>query len=129
MAEFTERRRAQRVEAQLKLQVQMVDAAGQAEPATLETVNISTSGVYFRSDHFIPPMTKLALGLELKVPGPAAGEPDLALVQCEGLVVRTEPEIEIPGQATYEIAVFFTSVEPGGLQILEDHIDYLLTEA
>ena len=129
MADHGERRRSQRVDARLRLQVYLDPDADQAEATELETINISTSGVYFRSEHFIEPMTKLALGLELAVPGSAgSGDHDLALVQCQGLVVRTQPETEIPGGGEYEVAVFFTWIEPDGQSILEDHINLLVTD-
>jgi len=129
MADHGERRRSQRVDARLRLQVYLDPEADPAEATDLETINISTSGVYFRTDHFIAPMTKLALGLELAVPGSAGGgDRDLALVQCQGLVVRIQPEAEIPAGGVYEVAVFFTWIEPDGQAILEEHINLLVTE-
>jgi hypothetical protein len=123
-----DRRRAQRVEAGLRLMVRMPRADGSDYTAELQTVNISTSGAYFRSDHFIEPMTKLAMGLELMVPK-LDGSAENALVECDGIVVRTEPEREVPGQDSYEVAVFFTSIAPEGLEALERHIDSLLERA
>ncbi|MBD3221712.1 hypothetical protein GF314_10760 [bacterium] len=126
MTDNVERRRSQRVDARLRLQVYLDGDDRSSEPASLETVNISTSGVYFLTDHYIAPMTKLALGLEVAVPGPEEDDPDLALVPCEGLVVRIQPEEPAePGQQ-YEVAVFFTRIEPDGQAILEDHIEFLL---
>ena len=126
MADHGERRRSQRVDARLRLQVYLDP---EAEATDLETINISTSGVYFRTGHFIAPMTKLALGLELAVPGSAGGEDrELALVQCQGLVVRIQPEAEIPAGGEYEVAVFFTWIEPDGQAILEEHINLLVTD-
>lgn len=125
MTDFGERRRSQRVDAQLRMQLYL-GADGEQRQAELETINISTSGVYFRSDRYLAPMTKLALGLEVRVPGPAAGQPDLALVQCQGLVVRVQPEEESPGADDYEVAVFFTWIEPEGQAILQSHIDLLM---
>ncbi len=127
MAAFSERRRAQRVDANLKLKVSVPVGSDSTLAANLQTINISTSGAYFLTDHFIAPMTKLALGLELTVAGPAGAPPDLALVQCEGLVVRSEPEQPTPGQDSYEIAVFFTAMEPEAARILEEHINLLMT--
>jgi len=125
VTDFGERRRSQRVDAQLRMQLYL-GADGEQRQAELETINISTSGVYFRSDRYLAPMTKLALGLEVRVPGPAAGQPDLALVQCQGLVVRVQPEEESPGADDYEVAVFFTWIEPEGQAILQSHIDLLM---
>ncbi len=129
MAEHDERRRAERLDANLKLQVKLSKADGSVETTSLETINISTSGVYFRSDHFIEPMTKLAMELEVTVPNPqndvaAATAP----VPCEGLVVRANPEGPVADCADYEIAVFFTHIEPQGMANLQKHIAMLLTD-
>jgi hypothetical protein len=126
MADATDRRRGERVDAKLKLRV---DLASAGTVADLETINISTSGVYFRSDHHIAPMTKLAMALELVVPGDDGGESRVAVLSCEGLVVRTQPEEPSPEATSYEIAVFFTGVDAEGKRILEDHIGYLLADA
>ena len=129
MADHGERRRSQRVDARLRLRVYLDPDAENAEATDLETINISTSGVYFRTEHYLAPMTKLALGLELAVPGAAGGsDRDLALVQCQGLVVRIQPEAEVPAGGEYEVAVFFTWIEPDGQSILEEHINLLVTD-
>jgi len=112
-----ERRGARRVDATLSLQVSMPDGVSK-----LETINISSSGLYFRSDRFMEPMTKLAMELEVDVPdaeGPAR-------VACEGLVVRTIPEAETPGCTAYEIAVFFTHITSEARGTLERHLALLL---
>ena len=129
MAEHSERRRADRIDASLKLEVKLSKADGSVETASLETLNISTSGIYFKSDHFIEPMTKLAMEMEVSVPAEDAAEPTTAPVVCEGLVVRTSPEGEVEGCSEYEIAVFFTHIEPQGMANLEKHIALLLTDA
>jgi hypothetical protein len=125
--QLTERRRSQRVDASLKLEVKLPLSDQQLQAATLETVNISSSGVYFRSDHFIEPMTKLEMVLELPVPGVTAdGTQNVASVRCEGIVVRVQPETSEQGREQYEIAVFFTDIKDEGLRSLEDHITHLL---
>ena len=122
-----ERRRAQRVDANLNLEVKLPRSDGSEAVASLETINISSSGVYFKSDHFIEPMTKLAMDLEVLVPSETddAGR-EHALVPCEGLVVRITPEVETPDCDSYEIAVFFTTIEQEGMDILERHISLLM---
>ncbi len=125
-----ERRKAQRVDARLKLEVRLPRTDGQQDRATLETRNISTSGIYFEADHFIEPMTKLDMVLQLPVPSKGGkGEARLAPVHCEGIVVRVVPEAPEPGRARYEVAVFFTHFDPDGLSHLEDHIALLLATA
>ena len=114
-----DRRGARRVDANLRLQIALPEGGG---AAALETINISSSGLYFRSDRYLEPMTKLALELEVGVPD---GD-GRALVPCEGLVVRAEPETEDGDEEGWEIAVFFTHVEPEGRRALERHIAMLL---
>ncbi|MBU8870712.1 MAG: PilZ domain-containing protein [Gemmatimonadales bacterium] len=122
-----ERRQARRVDASLNLEVRLPRADGSETLTCLETINISSSGVYFKSDHFIEAMTKLAMDLEVLVPSESENEgSENALVPCEGLVVRTTPEVETEGCDSYEIAVFFTNIEPEGLEILERHISLLM---
>ena len=123
----TERRQAKRVDAKLNLDVKVPRADGTLEVASLETINISSSGIYFKSDHFIEPMTKLVMELEVCVPAEAEEE-GIALVPCEGLVVRTSPEAETDGCDNYEVAVFFTHIESDGMANLERHITMLIDE-
>ena len=117
-----ERRKGKRVDANLKLEVQIPSTAGGVSPATMETLNLSTSGVYFRSDHYIEPMTRLEMKLEL----PVDDEGGVAAATCEGIVVRVVPEDPTVEVDQREIAVFFTRIDDEGLQHLEDHIARLL---
>jgi len=123
-----DRRKGQRVDARLRLSVNVPLPDGREVSATVETLNISTSGIYFKSDHYIEPMTKLNMDLELPV-DVQEGELSMATASCEGIVVRVLPERENESSAHYEIAVFFTSIDPEGLQHLQHHIAMLLTTA
>ena len=84
----TERRKAQRVEANLA--VTITGGLGAAKGIAL---NISTSGIYFESPHFMEPLTKVRLVLHVPDPDPKRGE---AAVTCDGIVVRVEPEKKDP---------------------------------
>ena len=129
MTEKNERRRALRLDARLKLEVQLPGNDGSSNIANLETINISSSGVYFKSDHFIEPMTKLVMELEICVPDDnAKGKNTTAAVPCEGIVVRTKPEAVTEGCEDYEIAVFFTHIKPEGMANLERHITLLMAD-
>ncbi len=122
-----ERRRAQRVDATLTLKVQVPLADGSSRPATMETLNISSSGVYFRSDHFIEPMTKLNMVLELPLTDPdAEGAERYGSANCEGIVVRVVPEDPESVVDSREIAVFFTHIDDQGREFLKEHIAMLL---
>lgn len=125
----SERRKSSRVNASLKLEVKLPRQDGSLDSTSLETLNISSSGVYFKSGHFIPPMTKLALVLEVSIPDDGgSGGVELAPVPCEGLVVRTEPETETENCDDYEVAVFFTHIEADGAATLEKHIALLIED-
>lgn len=123
----SERRKAQRVDANLNLEVKFPRSDGSTGTASMETINISSSGIYFKSDHFIEPMTKLAMELEVGIPK-GQDERGTALVPCEGLVVRTSPEVETAGCEDYEVAVFFTHIESDGMANLERHITMLIDD-
>jgi len=123
----TERRKSQRVEASLKLEVKLPSGEEGSTPASLETINISSSGIYFRSEHYIEPMTKLAMMLELRVPAAEeGGEMEVDTVPCEGIVVRVTPEKDQLEVEKYEVAVFFTNIEPRGVKALESHVALLM---
>jgi hypothetical protein len=123
-----ERRKTQRVDATLKLEVQIPRDDGELQAASLETLNISSSGIYFRSDRFLEPMTKLEMVLELPISaGTDQSGPEIAAVPCEGIVVRVTPEEEQEGCDHYEIAVFFTGIDEEGILHLEQHVALLLT--
>ena len=128
------RRRAERVSANLNLEIKLPRPDGSLEIEKLETINISSSGLYFRSTHFIEPLTKLAMVLDVTVAandaaGESTGETTVAPVPCEGIVVRTIPEAETEGCDDYEVAVFFTHLESGGSDNLERHIAHLMDDS
>ena len=109
---FNERRKAQRVEAELAVTVK--GGPGEAKGKAL---NISTSGIYFESPYFIAPLTKIRL--ELLIPDPRKGE---LPVTCDGVVVRVEPEKKEPAVANYRVAILFTLVSESSLKILDAFI-------
>jgi hypothetical protein len=124
-----DRRKSDRFDANLKLEIKVPRDDGSQDTSTLETINISSSGVYFKADHFIEPMTKLAMVLEVSVPSAeGSGEADVAPVPCEGLVVRVRPEVATEGCDQYEVAVFFTHIEADGAANLERHINLMIKE-
>jgi hypothetical protein len=124
------RRRAERVSANLNLEIKLPRPDGSLGTEKLETINISSSGLYFRSNHFIEPLTKLAMVLDVTVADEdQSGETTVAPVPCEGIVVRTIPEAETEGCDDYEVAVFFTHLESSGSVNLERHIALLMDDS
>ncbi len=125
MSDGSEKRKSQRIDANLRVAVTLPQADGTNKVSNLESLNISTSGIYFKSDHFIEPMTKLGMSLELPVAGDDSTESPEA--NCEGIVVRVLPEFEAEGVSDYEVAVFFTHIDDEGLNYLEEHIASIMT--
>ncbi len=111
---FNERRKAQRVDANLAVTVR----GGPAE-AKGKALNISTNGIYFESPNFIEPLTRVKLELLVPEPGPAKRE---LAVACDGVVVRVEPERKNPAVAAYRVAIFFTYVPDASQKTLDRYI-------
>ncbi|MCK4236614.1 MAG: PilZ domain-containing protein [Candidatus Krumholzibacteria bacterium] len=114
--DFDERRKAQRVEANLAITL----SGGPAEEATGKTLNISTNGVYFQSPRFMEPLTKVQL--ELMIPDPECQDEGESSVTIEGIVVRVDPEKKDAAVSSYHVAVFFTFVTEYAKDILTEYI-------
>lgn len=111
-----ERRRATRVDAALDLKLQLTaDEHGDFGP--LDTINVSSSGIYFRSQGYIEPMTRLSMNFDVPT-----GEGEEGEVNCEGIVARVVPELPNPAAEDYEVAVFFTTIDAESLANLERYI-------
>lgn len=112
-----ERRKSRRVDATLALNLH-IDLPGMEGAAAPETINVSSTGVYFRSKQYIEPMTKLSLNFDV----PTDEEGAKGRVVCEGIVARVVPEVPAPDNAEYEVAVFFTVIDADSLSNLESYI-------
>ena len=107
-----ERRATSRVDARLAMEITLGNDRAQAE-----SLNVSANGVYFASPAFIPLLTKLRITLEL--PDDAGHNARVAL---DGVVVRTEPEDEVPGVGEYQVACYFTDISDRDKARLESYI-------
>lgn len=116
-----ERRRARRVDANLALNLHIDLPTGDSQDST-ETINVSSTGVYFRAASYIEPMTKLSLSFDVPVDEEGATAP----VSCEGIVARVAPELPDETVDAYEVAVFFTTIDAESLHHLERYIELRL---
>ena len=107
-----ERRSAARVPARLAMEITLGGGRARAE-----TLNVSANGVYFASTSFIPLLTKLRITLELPEDDTPASQ-----VPCDGVVVRTEPEVETAGEDDYQVACYFTDMSENDRERLESYI-------
>ena len=117
-----ERRKSERVDATLALNLHL-ELPGLAEGLAPETINVSSTGVYFRSTRYVEPMTKLSLEFDVLTEESGTTSP----VHCEGIVARVIPEIPAPDVDFYEVAVFFTVIDADSLSHLERYIALRLT--
>jgi hypothetical protein len=62
-------------------------------------------------------LTRLRITLEL--PNDKGGK---SRVKCDGVVVRTEPEAELPTEGEYQVACYFTEIAELDQERLEAYI-------
>ena len=102
-----ERRRKARADARLSRRVEGAHESGAAQIVT-ESQNISASGVYCTSSHFLAPLSKVALTIVLpKLPG---GRGAKELIKCDGIVVRCEPSAK-KTERGFELACMFSGLD------------------
>jgi hypothetical protein len=113
-----ERRKSARIPAKLAMEIKI----GGKNSASAQTINVSANGVYFSSPTFIPVLTKLEVNLSIPFSGDGESTKSMRLICCEGIVVRTEPEEELPQASRYEIACYFTSIAAKDKDYLDSYI-------
>ena len=115
-----ERRRMSRADAQLSMRVEGGATDGGSVPIVTESRNISGSGVYCYSPHYLPPLSKVALTIVLPaVPG---RNPSQRLLKCEGLVVRCQSSEGTKKERAYQLACSFLGLEAGVRDRLEEYV-------
>ncbi|MFI5370702.1 MAG: PilZ domain-containing protein [Candidatus Eisenbacteria bacterium] len=110
-----ERREDARADAQLSMRL---GALGSAAPEIVtETQNISASGLYCLSPHYLAPLSKVDLTLVLPDGGRnAAGR----LLQCEAVVVRCQAAPE--ARRRYELACSFLGLPDEQRRVLAEFV-------
>ena len=111
-----ERRRSSRADAKLSMRVESAPSDGERTQIVTETQNISASGVYCTSLHYLAPASKVELTLVLpRLPGSTGAK-------CEGIVVRCEPPAR--GERGYELACMFTGLDERRRALLEEYVTW-----
>lgn len=110
-----DRRRATRIVVNLKLELRL---PGRQVASIGESLNISSNGVYFRTEYFMAEGTKLPIIIHL----PEDKGFEATKVQPEGIVVRCAPEEEDPAVESYEVACFFMEVEEEDQERLNQYL-------
>ncbi len=114
----SDRRGYPRIERRLPFRI----AVGQ-DVLSAQTLDLSCSGVNCRVDRPIPEMTRLQVVLAL-IRG--ADAEAVIYVECEGIVVRCEPE---PDGARHQVAVFFHDISASERNKLDRYIRHANTVA
>jgi c-di-GMP-binding flagellar brake protein YcgR len=117
-----ERRASMRVDARLSMRVEGAPDGGASAQIVTESQNISTSGVYCYSSHFLPPLSKVQLTIVLpKLPGHAHSQ---ELIKCEGIVVRCEALAQRRSETSYQLACMFSSLDTPKQELLEEFVTW-----
>ena len=83
--------------------------------------NISCSGILCHTLERIDIMTKMSIALDL--PGPTGHVP----IECEGIVVRCEPDGRNEGQ--FKVAILYTRLSDDHHQAIKEYVEYDLAQA
>ena len=121
-SEVSERRKNPRIDARLALQVEKRLKGGTERPATTESLNLSSGGLYCHLRNYIAPMSKVALTLLLPSFGRQGKKTQV--INCEGIVVRCVKDEADP--ENYELACCFTDVRKEDRLMIEDYIGWRL---
>jgi c-di-GMP-binding flagellar brake protein YcgR len=109
-----------RADAQLSMRVESGSTDGALMPIVTESRNISGSGVYCISPHYLAPLSKVALTIVLPaVPGRT---PSQRLLKCEGVVVRCQADEKARKGRSYELACSFLDLEAAARDRLEEYV-------
>lgn len=121
-ARSRERRVSVRVDARLSMRVEGTPDGGASAQIVTESQNISASGVYCLSSHYLPPLSKVQLTIVLpKLPGRTHSQ---ELIKCEGIVVRCESLPQKKSEPHYQLACMFSGVDRAKQEILEEFVTW-----
>ena len=120
-----ERRRSARADASLSMRVERAPTDGDLTKIVTESQNISASGVYCNSPHYLAPLSKVALTIVLpRTPRAAAAAGGRRLLKCDGIVVRCLPAGTRENHPTYELACSFVALETRHRDMIEEFVTW-----
>lgn len=114
-----ERRRSERVDTQVALQLSGTDRSFPGESITTESINVGAEGIYCHVGHFIAPLTKLQLAMVLPLKN-KKGQVKNEVVKSDAVVVRCQPAGSEDGG--YKIACFFTGLDGAARDTLKEYV-------
>jgi hypothetical protein len=116
----SERRVKERADAKLSMRVEGAPEGAPTQIVT-ESQNISASGVYCNSSHFLAPLSRVSLTIVLpRVPG---GRGVKELIKCDGIVVRCLP-VTRKTERLWELACMFSDLDTERRSMLEEFVTW-----
>ena len=122
-----ERRNSARADANLSMRVEGRPTDGDLTLVETESQNISSSGVYCTSPHYLAPLSKVMLTIVLPGGPPTRGAQ--RLLKCEGVVVRCLAVPRAPGGRAYELACSFLGLDERLRRLLSDFVAWRNVQA
>jgi hypothetical protein len=122
-----ERRRSIRADANLSMRVEGQPLNGDLTKIVTESQNISASGVYCTSPHYLAPLSKVALTIILpnRAPRKAVNGPSpRRLLKCDGIVVRCLPSDGKARPQGYELACSFVGLDARHRDVIEEYVSW-----
>ncbi len=118
----SERRKNLRADARLSMRVEGHHREGDSTQVVTESQNISASGVYCTSTHFLAPLSKVLLTIVLpRLPGSSSNK---ELIKCDGIVVRCEPATARRSEKNFELACMFSELDERRRLLLEEFVTW-----
>jgi c-di-GMP-binding flagellar brake protein YcgR len=116
-----ERRESARVDARLSMRLKGARADGDLMQIVTESQNISASGVYCLSPHYLAPLSKVNLAIVLpRLPG---GRGTKDIISCEGIVVRCESSTS-RSEGEHQLACVFTDLDSRRRERIEEFVTW-----
>ena len=116
-----ERRATTRVDARLSMRLKGAREDGDLTQVVTESQNISASGVYCLSPHYLAPLSKVDLAIVLpRLPG---GRGTKDIISCEGIVVRCEPGAP-RSERRFQLACMFCELDTRRRQRIEEFVTW-----
>jgi hypothetical protein len=89
-----------------------------------ETINITSSGAYCKTEKPLPLLSKVEL--TLLIPGHSRKNALDRKIECRGTVVRTHPVL-IDGKAqSYDVAIYFDELSQSDSRLISQYIEHRL---
>lgn len=117
-----DRRTSARADASLSMRLEGRPQDGERAQIVTESQNISASGVYCSSPHYLAPLSKVALTIVL--PNQKSTQGAQRLLKCDGVVVRCQASALGSTRQGYLLACSFIGLEDRQRLLLEDFVSW-----